>query len=82
LRSQRAGKRVSVTLGVLILYGALFPLMGYLLSTCFLVFYFLCMAYPQRWLFCAILSVMISVLFYFGFQTMLRIHLPEGIFGI
>jgi len=82
LRSQKAGKRVSVTLGVLILYGVLFPLMGYLLSTFFLVFYFLRIAYPKRWLFCTILSVMISVLFYFGFQTMLRIHLPEGIFGI
>lgn len=82
LRSQIAGKRVSVTLGVLILYGLLFPLMGYLLSTFFLVFYFLRLAYPKRWLFCAILSVVISALFYFGFQTMLRIHLPKGIFGI
>jgi hypothetical protein len=82
LRSQKAGRRVSVTLGVLILYGVLFPFMGYLLSTFSLVFYFLCLAYPKRWLSCAILSVLISVLFYFGFQTMLRIHLPEGILGI
>jgi putative tricarboxylic transport membrane protein len=82
LRSHKVTKRVPLTLGVLILYGILFPLLGYLLSTCFLVYYFLCMAYPKRWLFCAILSVMISLLFYFGFQTMLRIHLPEGILAI
>ena len=82
LRSSKATKRIPVTLGVLILYGISFPLLGYLLSTCFLVFYFLCMAYPKRWLFCAILSVMISILFYFGFQMMLRIHLPKGLLGI
>ena len=82
LSTPKVKKRVPLTLGVLILYGVLFPLLGYLLSTCFLVYYFLIMAYPKRWWFCAILSVMISVFFYFGFQTMLRIHLPEGILAI
>jgi putative tricarboxylic transport membrane protein len=81
-KPQKITKRVLITLGVLILYGILFPLLGYFLSTCCLVYYFFCMAYPGRWLFSAVCSIMIAVVFYVGFQMLLGIHLPEGILAI
>lgn len=78
----RKGKQVLLTLGALILYSALLPFLGYLVSTFVLVFYLLCLTYTQRLLICGILSILISIASYVGFQTILNIQLPHGPLGM
>ncbi len=77
-----AGQRVFVTLSALIAYGAVFSVLGYLVSTFLLIFYLLSMTYARKWVMVGIASLLITIAFYIVFQVFLKIQFPSGILGI
>ncbi|OGP69377.1 MAG: hypothetical protein A2169_02700 [Deltaproteobacteria bacterium RBG_13_47_9] len=79
---QQNKKRIFLILGTLILYAIVLSILGFLVSSFFLLFFLLNLSYPRRWITLGIASFLITLAFYIIFKILLKIQLPYGILGV
>jgi hypothetical protein len=77
-----AGKKLGLVLAGLFLYAFLFPFLGFVVSTFFLLLFLLKGVEPQRWATAFIWSGGITIFAYLLFVVILRSEFPRGVFGI
>jgi hypothetical protein len=85
LFSGRLWKRVLVVLMTLVVYSNLMPLIGYLISTFFLMFLLLWIleSNRMRWFFWSlIISFLTTTITYYIFSILLKCEFPAGLFGL
>lgn len=63
-------------------YMFLLNLVGYLIVTFCLMFFMFVVSYPKKWCWYILLSGVVTILSFLLFDTLLRLHLPRGIFYI
>jgi hypothetical protein len=74
-------KNVALVLGGMIAYTLIFDKAGFILTTFFLIAFFLRIVFPQRWLVTLSTAFCCAVGSYLLFKVLLGADLPKGIFG-
>jgi len=80
--SNRAAKRIAYALGSLLAFGFVLPLIGFAPSVFLFIFFLSLFVAEYRLSWSLLFSILTAIVFYFTFQTLLRILMPSGIFGI
>jgi hypothetical protein len=73
--------KLTITLGALILYTALFTTLGFIVGTFFLLLFLYQVMEPRSWKFVLITSVATTGIFYVVFKIGLDSQLPRGFLG-
>jgi putative tricarboxylic transport membrane protein len=77
----RLWRRTFVVLGSLVAYAKLMPVLGYLISTFFLMGFLLWVVRGTKWWGVVLFSLLTTLITYFVFSVWLQGQFPEGLFG-
>jgi len=77
-----AAIRVACILGGMLLYGALLEILGFGLTTFFLILFFMRTIEPQTWRVSVFYALIYGISFLFVFRILLKTSLPSGVLGL
>jgi hypothetical protein len=73
--------KILITLAVLFIYTALFPVLGFIIGTTLLLLFLFRLMEPKSWWIVLTASLVTTGLFYVGFKIGLDSQLPRGLLG-
>lgn len=74
-------RKMLYTIGALFIYSLIVNLIGFLLTTFFLLIFLFRAIEPQKWKIAIGSSILISIGFYLVFDRLLQVQLPRGFWG-
>ena len=74
-------RKLLSTLAILVLYIGLLPKLGFSIATTLLLLFLFRLMEPRPWWLVIVLSVVITGIFYLGFEIALNAQLPRGFLG-